>query len=475
MCDLYLFVCYVIVYSRSWHVKERGMKSMFRRKRMLLSTLLLVALLAFTAGAAANSVHDWADDVKSRHDGTQITVAMATHPSTESFQKMVGEFEELTGVNVRWDVMEEIYLRDKVLTEHTAGTGRYDVLMMDVVWLGEFAAKRVVDELSEYLNDAAATPDWFDYDDIIPAYSQGLGARDGEVYGIPSAGESAFIAYRKDLFEKYGYDPASIETYDDLLEAAAFFHEKESGLSGISMRGRRGHHIVYGWFQSLYPFGGKVFQDGTFDVAINSPETVQSLQYFVDLMQYAPVGIENFSHEEATTTFMQGDAALWFDATALAPWIENPVNSEVAGSVGYLPPPAGPEGAFAAVAGWNLAVSSNSKNKDAAWAFIAYMTSRAKAEEYVKGGGVATRLSILEEPAFLSEFHYHPEVIESLDLAYKLVEQNIEWRPRIPEWPQIGEILGLAASQALTGRLDPQMALDQAAGEVETLLRMRGY
>ncbi len=48
-------------------------------------------------------------------------------------------------------------------------------------------------------------------------------------------------------------------------------------------------------------------------------------------MKFAPTGIENFSHEEATTTFMQGLAAMWFDATALAPWIEDPTKSKVAG------------------------------------------------------------------------------------------------------------------------------------------------
>src|SRR5690606_7213459 len=113
--------------------------------------------------------------------------------------------------------------------------GRYDVISMDVTWIGEFAAKRVIDPLDPYLNDPKKTPAWFDYEDIVPAYAEGLGSYDGKVYGIPSAGESAFIAYRKDLFEKYGYDPASIRTTEDLLEAARFFHRKEPGLAGISI------------------------------------------------------------------------------------------------------------------------------------------------------------------------------------------------------------------------------------------------
>ncbi|NLJ80700.1 MAG: extracellular solute-binding protein [Firmicutes bacterium] len=442
-------------------------------RKNLATWFVLLVVFTLSAAVAANPLQEWGAGIKEEFGGTEITVAMATHPSTDGFRSMVQEFEDLTGITVRWDVMEEIYLHDKILTEHAARTGRYDVLMMDVVWMGEFANRRVVVPLDDYLADPQKTPAWFNYDDIVPAYSQGLGVYDKKVYGIPSAGESAFIAYRKDLFEKYGYDPASIKTYDDLLEAAQFFHNKEENLAGISMRGRRGHHIVYGWFQSLYPFGGAVFHPGTFDIAVETPETIASLQYFVDLMKFAPPGIENFSHEEATTTFMQGHAAIWFDATALAPWIEDQTKSKVAGSIGYLAPPTGPKGSAAAIAGWNLAVSASSTKADAAWAFINFMTSELKAEEYVKNGGVVTRASILRDPQFIEEYHYYPQVLESLDLAAVLVDQDIDWRPRIPEWPRIGEALGLNASLALTGQVTPEVAMERSAKEIENI--MAGY
>ncbi|MGE5554390.1 MAG: extracellular solute-binding protein [Betaproteobacteria bacterium] len=444
------------------------------RKRAILS-LIAVMLLVIATGAQASDLAAWGKAVKAKLNGTEITVAMATHPSTEAFQKMAPEFEKLTGIRVKWDVMEEIYLHDKLLTEHAAGTGRYDVVMLDVVWVGEFAKKRVVEPLNQFLSNRQATPEWFDYNDIVPAYRKGLGVFEGKVYGIPSAGESAFIAYRKDLFEKYGYSASKIKTVDDLLAAAKFFNGKEEGLYGISMRGRRGHHIDYGWFQFLYPFGGGVIDPKNYRPTINSAASVRSLEYFVNLMKYAPPGIENFSHEEATTTFMQGKAAIWFDATALAPWIENPAKSKVAGKVGYLPPVSGPGGSAAAVAGWNLAISTKSRKKDAAWAFIAFMTSKAKAADYVNNGGVVTRLSILNSPEFVARYPYYPQIVASLDLANDLVEKGIDWRPRIPEWPQMGEIIGLKASLALTGQLTPKQACDEAEKEVRTLLASKGY
>lgn len=113
------------------------------RKASILA-LSLALLMVFSAVSMASTLEEWGAEVKAKLGGTEITVAMATHPSTDAFRAMVAEFEQLTGITVRWDIMEELYLHDKILTEHAAATGRYDVVMMDVVWIGEFANRKVV-------------------------------------------------------------------------------------------------------------------------------------------------------------------------------------------------------------------------------------------------------------------------------------------------------------------------------------------
>ena len=135
------------------------------RKASILA-LSLALLMVFSAVSMASTLEEWGAEVKAKLGGTEITVAMATHPSTDAFRAMVAEFEQLTGITVRWDIMEELYLHDKILTEHAAATGRYDVVMMDVVWIGEFANRKVVLPLDEYI---ANTPDWFNFEDIVEA------------------------------------------------------------------------------------------------------------------------------------------------------------------------------------------------------------------------------------------------------------------------------------------------------------------
>ena len=145
---------------------------------------------------APSTLEAWAEKIKEEHEGTEINLAFASHPSTEAFQKMTKKFEELTGITVKWDVMEQTYLKNKQLMDFTAQTGTYDVFMVDNFWNEEYVSKQVIDPLDDYLQDESLTPEWFDYEDIVPAYRDGLSKHNGKVYGIPTAGETRFVGYR---------------------------------------------------------------------------------------------------------------------------------------------------------------------------------------------------------------------------------------------------------------------------------------
>ena len=64
-----------------------------------------------------STLEGWGAKIKSESDGKTITVAMASHPSTEAFQDMVDDFTALTGIDVVWDVVEETNLKSKQLLD----------------------------------------------------------------------------------------------------------------------------------------------------------------------------------------------------------------------------------------------------------------------------------------------------------------------------------------------------------------------
>lgn len=420
-----------------------------------------------------DTLESWGAMVKSRSDGKKITVAMASHPSTDAFQQMADEFTQLTGIQVLWDVVEETNLKNKEILD-AQGAGNYDVFMVDAFWMSEYASKNILIPIEEYALDEQKTPAWFDYEDIMPAYRNGIASAGGVNYGIPTAGETRFIAYRTDLFEKYEKEPP--KTMDEFLELAQFFNGKEDGLYGVSMRAQRGIHFASGWMSLMYNFGGGFLDQSTIGtdnvvVTCTTPETEESLQFFTDLLKCAPPDVGSYTHEEALGAFISGKTAMWLDATALAAQITDPESSVVADQVGFVPTPTGPAGDGAALAGWNLAIPQSSRNKDEAWDFITYMASREKSDEYVKLGGVATRASVFDNQELQADNPSYEAQKAALEAADGLVQKGLSWIPQHESINQILEITGGYGSSVLAGDITVQDACQGMQKDVEDLIK----
>ena len=437
------------------------------------TTLILSLFLVFVLIGASASMDDWGAKVKGKYDGTTITVAMASHPSTEAFKTMANEFTQLTGIKVVWDVVEETNLKSKQLLDFQ-GSGTYDVFMTDAFWMSEYASKNVLKPVSEFVENPELTPDWFDYEDIMAAYRNGISGANGVNYGIPTAGETRFIAYRTDLFEKYEKEPP--KTMDEFLELARFFNGKEENLYGVAMRAQRGIHFASGWMSLMYNFGGGFIDQasigsGDVKVTCTTPETKASLDFYVELLKCAPADVGTYTHEEALGAFISGRTAMWLDATALANQITNPETSTVADKVAFVPTPTGPAGDGAALAGWNLSIPVSSKNPEAAWEFIVFMAGRPKSVDYVKAGGVGTRASIFENADLAAANPSYPAQKLALVSANGLVEKGLSWIPQHEQINQILEIAGAYGSSALAGDITPDEACERMQLDIEDLIQ----
>jgi multiple sugar transport system substrate-binding protein len=418
-----------------------------------------------TSGASQDpGLQEWATSVKEKYNGTSITIAAQTHPSTKAMQAMTDEFTALTGVNVRWDIVDQNSLKQKIELDYQSGNAAYDAVLVDGFWMSSFAKRGIVADVSDRLKNA---PDFFDSKDILPAYSEGLQQVDGKSYGVQIAGETRFIGYRKDLFDKYGKKPPT--TMKEYLELAQFFNGKEDGLYGTSMRAQKGIHFASGLLTLMYQFSPGFWDPKTGEDKIASPENVEALQYYLDLLKTMPKDVGSYTHEEALSAFTSGHSAMWFDATAIAPTILDADSSVIADKVAFVPPPGGPRGQFGALAGWGLSLATHAKNSDAAWAFITYMTSKAKAGEYIQNGGVPTRTSTLENPQTDAEKVYYPAMLKSLDTAKNLSDEGISWLPKVEQLDEKLTIIGNYCSEAFVGNLTAKEALERASAEIKSL------
>ena len=437
-------------------------------KAKLLLLLLLVALAfsSFTA-FAQDPIEDWAAGIKEAYGGSEITVAVASHPSIEAFKTMIPRFEELTGINVTLDEMEEGQLGQRMLLEVSADSASYDAMMTAIEWSPLVASSGYATPLQPWI-ESDITPDWFNYEDILQAYRDMFLWEDGMHYGIPFAGETVFMFYRQDLFEEHGI--AVPTTFDEVMEAAAYFSENVDGVNGISYRARLGWEFTYMWSIFLAPFGGMMVDPATGDVALDSPGTVASLEYIRDLWQHGPVGVESFSFPEAWDAFMLGRAAIMIEASAAAPEVENPDKSLVAGMTGYSPLPAGPAGAYSGVWGWSFAMMDDSMQKEATWAFISYLTSEGLQADYLANGGIVSRASALGDPDLQAENPYYQATLDTLEQAAALGELGLSVVLPTPKWSQVSEIMGIEGARAFIGEISVEEAIASMQAQVSEVL-----
>lgn len=288
-------------------------------------------------------------------------------------------------------------------------------------------------------------------------------------YALPIAGESRFIAYRTDLFEKYNKKVP--ENLDELLETAQFFNGKEENLYGFVCRGGAGTLCGSAHMALAYCFSDNpIYNPKTGEFCVNSEETIDSIQYFLDLTANCPADIASYNHEDAAALFMQGQAAMWFDATSMAYMFDDPNSSSVVGKIDYFPVPYGPAGGSGAIAGWSLGIPSDSANKDAAYAFIMYMSSREKAEEYCEKGGIPCRTSSFENEKLLKENPLNAKVFEAIEDAGNLVERGVTYNYESSHVLDFMSIIGNQINRAMTGEIGAAEAADTAQSEIEAVL-----
>ncbi|MBV9671727.1 MAG: extracellular solute-binding protein, partial [Verrucomicrobia bacterium] len=195
---------------------------------------------------------------------------------------------------------------------------------------------------------------------------------------------------------------------------------------------------------------------------------VKSLTIYKDLFQKAaPPGAVDYDWDGRETSFRQGIVANMQTWSAGAPAYSDPKQSKVVGKVGIVAAPPG-EGLPKryGIGGWGLAINKDidPKRQEAAWEFIKWATSPAVHKELnQKGGGSYIRISETHDPDLLQQFPFLPVLAQSFENG------DGDYRPRIPQYPQMQDILGDAVNGVLVGNIDPRKALDEAQAKAVKL------
>jgi multiple sugar transport system substrate-binding protein len=342
-----------------------------------------------------------------------------------------------------------------------------DVVSPDVIWLGEFAQKGLLMDLTDYAKAWGRQKDWYE------ANWDG-GVYGGKVYGIWTWTDVRGMWYWKDLLSEAGVSPNQLETWDGYIAAAKKLNAalRPQGIEGVHLTGAS--HSPDLWYPYLWMLGGEILQQRSgqptkgsyWFPAYNSSAGVKAMQFMKDQVN---AGIKPQKNHYWGDEFVSRKFAVMLEAVQHHVHLNtNKEKQAFEQKVGVLPLPV-PDLTYKSSTlsgGWLLSVPKTSKNKDLAWELITVaLEPKVLAPWLAKFGHLPTQKPIGNGP-------YSPILNESIPYFDKLVAMipTAGIRPSLPEYPEIAQHIREALDDVYYGLKGPKQALDDAAAKSAKLL-----
>ena len=485
------------------------------RQKMLVSLLALLALVAAACGRTPDSVTDAASDVaeevtgddeeeamedeeeamedeeeamedeeEAMEDeggdmpfaGQSITVAVVNNGATGEIQQFTPEFFTAeTGLEVNFLELPEQELRERVTLAAGTGSAEFDAFM-----IGPFEAPQFggVNGWIQDLTPLAEADADYNLDDLLTPIRGAL-SLDGALYGVPFYGESSFLMFNQAIMDEAGITVPAAPTWEEIAEIAEAVDSDD--VAGICLRGLAGWGDLGASLTTVVnTFGGTWWEanaDGTpGEAQINQADSGfrAATEFYVDLVQnFGEDDAANSSFPQCLELMQDGGAAMWYDATVAAGFLQG---GNLGDDLGVALAPVGPAGVTGGwLWTWSFAIPENAPNTEAAWEFISWATSEdfiAVSGENGDGGWAAappgSRTSTYENPAYLAETETFAQVV--LDQINGANPENPGTTPRpglpgvqyvgIPEFQDIGTRCTQEISAAIAGQQSVDAALD---------------
>ncbi len=423
---------------------------------MIRRTMLIAGAASVMALVAAGP--SWAG----QYDGVTLTLASQSDQFAPVLAALAPKFKEATGATVKVDILNYPELLTKTTTDFVGHTKGYDIVTMDVVWTGQYATAGYTVDLTDWIKRDAAE---IKVDDIYPSLMSALGGYKGKQVAFPFAGYANVLAYRKDLYDAAGLKAP--ETMEDVVAASLKLTDAAKKQYGFVANGAKGPAVAQDWMQYNAQMGGSIL-DASGKPVLNSEANIKSLTVYNELFQKAaPPGAADYWWDGRETAFKTGLAANMETWSIGAAGYYDPSQSKVVDKVAIeLAPPGKGLPKKYGIGGWGLAINADidQKKKEAAWAFIKWVTSPAVQKETNLGGlSSFIRKSQTHDPDVAKKYPFIKVIDETFEHG------DGEYRPRIPQYPQIQDILGNAVNAVLVGSTDPKKALDDAQAQAAKL------
>lgn len=386
-----------------------------------------------------------------------------TAPREVALAQIITDFEaENPGVTIQVEQQVWDQMTPKFLAAHSAGNAP-DIIWASTDLLGDVIASGSLADLNDLFID-----DWSaEYtQDITDSYYR-LCNVDGAQYCLFTSRNYIGVLYRKDFFTAAGIDAADINTWDQFRAAA----------EALTVVDGNGNVTRWGFGQQFSPdfpdpqmYVPLVLEqqpdlfneDGTPAWATEAGvEALTEMASYVSAEGPTPPASVNYSAEDLYEQYAAGRMAMITGASVRVSTMQQQIGED---NVGFMlwPSRDGEGNAPSPALGWAVGVWSGSDVKEAAGAFLNYMTGSAADELWVEvGGQIPMRQGTLTA---MADFFAQPANEYIIEAANGIT--NNSWVAPIA-FPIGGyrQDLNQAAQDVVLNGIDPQQALEDAEAD----------
>jgi multiple sugar transport system substrate-binding protein len=434
------------------------------KNRWSLAPLAVVAvILVAVLAAGCGSSDDKSDSASKKGAGP---VAEPKQPVTITFASWVGKERGMKALYKKFqaahpnitvkfvDIPSEEAGRK--LTTQIAGGNPPDSAYLDAGTIADFASRGALVKLDDYVKRSGTNAD-----DFVEAFRRSA-EFDGSLFALPFDGESTGLFYRTDLFKAAGITEPP-KTWDEFQQDAEKLTDPAKKQYGLAMFASES---AYYWYPWLWQAGGELLSKDEKTPEFNSDEGKKAADYYVGLTKYAPKDYLNSNSYDGRVAFANGSVGMYVAGAWLAGVLKDEF-PKIEGKWATAPLPDGEAGCKTTIAGDNLALLSQGKNKDAAWIWIDFLAKPENMKVWSVDDPTSTimptRTSLLESP----ELAEKKPVLKGF---VKLMQCGVTNQIGNPKWPKVEQILNEQLGKAFYGDQSGADAVGAAADEASPLL-----
>lgn len=402
-------------------------------------------------------------------EGTTIHAAMIEGDMSSAVRSLLPDLMRKYGIAVELNIFPHERLYDFITRE--LRDSRYDVFSVDILWLKEFASNGLLYDLTPIADDA-----FMENIDTHPALLDDFARYNGRIFAIPHMYCNQLLFYRKDLFESYScrrhfYEQHKVElrppqTWSEFNAVARFFTRQYNPNSetefGTTLGGRYSSAALCEYLARCYAYGAEVF-DKRGRVTLCSDAAIKALDNYAESFKYASAGSPDHWWHEQVAEFAQGKAAMMVMYSSYAAPLVDRNTSCVVGKTGFSAIPGGRP----VLGGWSFGINNNSQKKDAAAAFIQWVSAKELSIPLTLLGNFSASKTVFESSDIKA---IYPWIQKSLDEYPRSVRRSLPKDKAKLSIKRYEEIISEHVHSCIIGELSARDTLAIASAELSKML-----